>query len=842
MAQQGMGRKSRISLGLMAALFIGVLAFALAPEKVSADSGQASSWQELQEQLNTIRNGTILLMGDCVASEGDTHLTVPAGKVITLNLNGYTIDASAIEVDVHGQTPGLERTSGIVVFGTLAIWDTDADKKGTITGMRGLGAISVSGGDLSLSSGRITGNSGQYGAGGVTVRDKGKFTMSGGTIEENYGGSAGGVLVYDGFFEMKKQGTREGIIANNSGQSANEVMLEGGSFIMSGGEIGASSSVGGRTPSVWIGGINAGGTIKESSFEISGGKIIGEASSRGIVEVYSGTCSISGNPVINNVYHDAGIYLARGQRIKVTGALDDAFALSVCTEEKPAEGSPVIITEGLKNKGNISSFSSYEEYGVGENYAGEAVFGTPTANITFRAGRGSGADVVKTGIADDIYDYVLPDCMFTPPDGMQFIGWISPDGQTLYYPGEKVQLNSDIAFTAKYDCIEHDWKTEYVWSKSNSSVTATRICQVGGEEETETVGATSEVTTKPTCLQEGVRTYTSKPFKNTAFCVQTKTESIPLIDHNWGKPGYKWAEDYSSVTATRTCSVGKESETETVGAASAVTTAPTCEKTGVRTYTSDAFANNAFSVQTTTDEIDAIGHDWGEWTVTKKANALTAGSKQRVCANDPAHVQKQTIPATGVSGTLLAKMTTSGGKSLKISWTKIKGAEGYDIFFAQCNKGGKEIAFKKARTVKGNGTFTWTKTGLKKKTAYKVYVKAFASKNGKKAYIRTSPKMHAYATGYDKTYTNAKAVTVKKKAVSLKVGRTYRIKADVTKLKTKKKLMAKGHAPKLRYLSSNKKIASVSSGGKVTARAKGTCTIYVYAHNGICKGIKVTVK
>lgn len=54
--------------------------------------------------------------------------------------------------------------------------------------------------------------------------------------------------------------------------------------------------------------------------------------------------------------------------------------------------------------------------------------------------------------------------------------------------------------------------------------------------------------------------------------------------------------------------------------------------------------------------------------------------------------------------------------------------------------------------------------------------------------------------------------------------------------------MGKAHTPKLRYLTSNKKIATVIGAGKITAKAKGTCWVYVYAHNGVSKSIKVTVK
>ncbi len=187
----------------------------------------------------------------------------------------------------------------------------------------------------------------------------------------------------------------------------------------------------------------------------------------------------------------------------------------------------------------------------------------------------------------------------------------------------------------------------------------------------------------------------------------------------------------------------------------------------------------------------------------------------------------------------MAKMTAKGGKSLMISWNQIKGAEGYDIFFVKCNHNN---ACKYIKTIKGNQTLKWTKKGLKKKKAYKAYVKAWIMKNGKKTYVRTSPTVHAYASGSTKNYTNAKKVTVKKAEVSLNKGKTYQIKAKVKKLKKGKKLMKKGHGPKLRYLSSNTKVATVSSSGVITARAKGKCSVYVYAINGVSKTVAVTVK
>ena len=96
-----------------------------------------------------------------------------------------------------------------------------------------------------------------------------------------------------------------------------------------------------------------------------------------------------------------------------------------------------------------------------------------------------------------------------------------------------------------------------------------------------------------------------------------------------------------------------------------------------------------------------------------------------------------------------------------------------------------------------------------------------------------------------KEYTNAKSVTiknVKKGKLSLKNGKTFKVKAKVNKVSKKKKLMPKSHAPVLRYMTTDKKVADVSKSGKIKAKGKGACSIYVYAHNGVYKTVKVKVK
>ncbi|MBQ9180207.1 MAG: Ig-like domain-containing protein, partial [Firmicutes bacterium] len=189
-----------------------------------------------------------------------------------------------------------------------------------------------------------------------------------------------------------------------------------------------------------------------------------------------------------------------------------------------------------------------------------------------------------------------------------------------------------------------------------------------------------------------------------------------------------------------------------------------------------------------------------------------------------------------------AKMVAKGKKSMRISWPAIKKADGYDIFFARCNHDGTKTKYKKVKTIKNHKKVSYTKTGLKSGVSYKAKVKAFVKKKGKKKYIMTSPTMHAYAGGGTKHFTNAKSVKVKKTKITLKKGKTYKIKASVKKLKRGKKLMPASHMKKLRYMSMNKKIATVTKAGKIKAKTKGKCIIYVYAHNGVGKLVHVTVK
>lgn len=238
------------------------------------------------------------------------------------------------------------------------------------------------------------------------------------------------------------------------------------------------------------------------------------------------------------------------------------------------------------------------------------------------------------------------------------------------------------------------------------------------------------------------------------------------------------------------------------------------------------------------DHVVTENHTWDAGKVTKEATCSKTGVRTYTCTGCKA-TRTKSIPK--LDKTLLVKLKTKGKTGLIISWTKVSGAEGYDIFFRKCDS--KDTAkLKKIKTIKGNKKFSLTKKDLKKHASYKASVKAWKKNGGKKTYIRESLIVHTYTGGGTKAYTDPKAVTVNKASATLNKGKTFQINAKVIKLNKKKKLISKNHDKWLRYLSSNKEVATVSSSGKITAVGKGACKIYVVSVNGVRKTVKVTVK
>lgn len=408
---------------------------------------------------------------------------------------------------------------------------------------------------------------------------------------------------------------------------------------------------------------------------------------------------------------------------------------------------------------------------------------------------------------------------------------------------------TDVNFAKIKEPTGHAWELKsFTWTEDDKygyRAMANYVCK-HDESHAESVGADMRKTEKTaTCEEPGGTLYTAIVDKDKSLTDAEVTEDklVKTSDptgHKWGAPKYTWSKDNKSVTAQAVCEHdSKHIKKETVKTTSKVTKKATCRAAGSMTYTA-TFKDALFKTQTKNATIARTKHTWGAWKVTKKATVNTRGTKTRTCSVC-GKKETKSIPKLKVSGTLMMNAVSSGSKALKLSWTKVNNAAGYDIYMARCNYKGRSYTFKKVRTISGNKTFTWTNSKLSTHTAYKGFVRAYTIRNGKKVYVRKSPLVHAFTGNYRNSLTNPKSIKVNKTSVSIAKGKTATIKATVKKARSGLGF-PDNHEARVRYLTTNKKIAKVNSAGRITAKSKGTCYVYAYAQNGLWKTVKVTVK
>ena len=243
--------------------------------------------------------------------------------------------------------------------------------------------------------------------------------------------------------------------------------------------------------------------------------------------------------------------------------------------------------------------------------------------VTFNANGGTGTmDPVKIPNGSSDTSYKLPECRFTAPQGKLFDGWLITGtvGESIWDPyelengkwnGPELLAFSDLTLKASWKACTHTW-------------------DAGTD------------TTPATCTDSGVKTFTC------SVCKETKTERIPAKGHQW---------ENATCTAPKTCSVCSATDGNPLGHTFGdwcVTTAATCTEKGEKTRTCQREGCNAKE----TEEVAASGHQWtaatctapktcsvcsatdgnalghafGEWSVTKAADYVTPGEKTHTCS------------------------------------------------------------------------------------------------------------------------------------------------------------------------------------------------------------------
>ena len=234
-------------------------------------------------------------------------------------------------------------------------------------------------------------------------------------------------------------------------------------------------------------------------------------------------------------------------------------------------------------------------------------------------------------------------------------------------------------------------------------------------------------------------------------------------------------------------------------------------------------------------KVTAIGNGTAIITVTTEDRKNTASITITVKIPDEPVINK-----TKGFGRLKVRSVNQTKTSITLEWSKLDGVDGYLVYGNRCNTSTKTYKYKKLATIT-NGR-TWTHKNLKKGTFYKYIVKAYKIVDGKKVVTDTSASIHVITQG--SKYGIARSVSVTKignkknvSKITLKKGKTAQI--TVKEIKKDKKIR---HHRNLCYESSNTAVATVTPEGLIQAVGKGTCTIWVYAQNGVYAALTVTVK
>ena len=238
-------------------------------------------------------------------------------------------------------------------------------------------------------------------------------------------------------------------------------------------------------------------------------------------------------------------------------------------------------------------------------------------------------------------------------------------------------------------------------------------------------------------------------------------------------------------------------------------------------YSGDVYCTKCGRIIASGTELPVTGHQFGSWTVVKAATYTAFGEEERscsVCAEKETRtieklvrrsIRVKSIKITGIASKIAA------GKKIKLTAS-----------VSPANASNKKITWKtsniKVASVNANGVVT-----LKKNSGGKRVTITATAKDGSKVTAR-------YTIISMKGSVKAVKISGKK---TVKAGKTLKLKGKVT--------ASKGANKKLKWSSSNKKYATVSSSGKVKALKAGKrkkVKITAAAMDGSGKKSSITIK
>ena len=176
---------------------------------------------------------------------------------------------------------------------------------------------------------------------------------------------------------------------------------------------------------------------------------------------------------------------------------------------------------------------------------------------------------------------------------------------------------------------------------------------------------------------------------------------------------------------------------------------------------------------------------------------------------------------------LQVKNTSTTGKSIKITYKKPSTTKTFVIYGNRCGK--------KYKVLKKTTAKTFTYRNLKKGKYYKFLVVAL-DKNNK--VVATSKTIHVATKGGKNGNPSKVKITNTSKIKKIAKGTKIKIK---TRVISPKNVTVKTHR-RVKFESTKPAVVKVSSDGQITAKKKGSATIYAYAQNGVMAKVKIKVK
>ena len=400
----------------------------------------------------------------------------------------------------------------------------------------------------------------------------------------------------------------------------------------------------------------------------------------------------------------------------------------------------------------------------------------------------------------------------------------------------------------------------YEWSKDYKTCKAIFTCDK--KDDTQTVECTvTPATTDATCEEAGKVVYTATcTFKGKEYtCPEKKETTIAATGHKYGEPTFNWSEDGKECTATFTCENDKTHTKDvkcTVTKDAEKSTDATCTEAGKAVYVATVKEDpNASDEYTDTKEVkttNALGHDYGEPTFgewTEKDGKMTCEATF-TCKNDANHVE--TVSCEVTSEGKDATYTEAGSVTYTATATVPEGTKTY------INPVKKEV---KVAQKDSKAKFAKTSYNLYSTQSGKVSLVSDYKQDGIVSIKSSNPsKVSVNTAGVIKAgVVKGKAVKVTITAV-VKSGKT--IKTVVTVAPTKITLNATSVPLQLKkstsvikvakatlpgdqiasWSTSNKKVATVSKSGKITAKKVGTAVVTITMKSGATAKCKVKVQ